>query len=278
MVSMAINILRSLSHENMSTNQLIEQTSSDKSFVVNTIKALNKAKIIKRTRDHEHRQKKINELDSHGQEILKIICCIEQYTSSYRVFIKSFRGNFDVSKSDAIRSREFAGNILNGKGPNDHNTDKLDEHYEEIGEVITLCIRNICNILIYIYALSSHITTTDKLLQAIINRIILDSFSEQISACREGAKMVGLHTNFIVPVIDSLVGDNIGLNLFSKPLIGMETKNLVRSLLNLFVIPSGEENLSTYTKKYFPKYPENPKFKPREDVLKRYDAILKEPI
>ena len=113
---------------------------------------------------------------------------------------------------------------------------------------------------------------TDKLSQAVLNRIILDSLSEQISFCRDGADTVGLQTNFITPVIDSLIGDNIGLNLFADPLIGDETKNLVRSLLNLFVIPSGEENLSDYSNKYV----EHPGFKPRKDLLKKYDLILKD--
>ena len=148
----------------------------------------------------------------------------------------------------------------------------LDEYFEQINEVIGLCIRNICNILLYIYSEMSGSMMTDKLSQAVINRIILDSLSEQISFCRDGADTVGLQTNFITPVIDSLIGDNIGLNLFADPLIGDETKNLVRSLLNLFVIPSGEENLSDYSNKYV----EHPGFKPRKDLLKKYDLILKD--
>lgn len=275
MVAMAISILRSLSREKLGTNQLIEQTSSDKSFVENTIKALNRSKIIKRTRSHEHRQKKINELDHSGQEIIKVLHCIEQYNKSYIEFYKVFKEKLPLVKNNKIQS-QFSLSSLNRNEVIDHDTGRLDEYFEQITQVIGLCIRNICNILIYIYSELSGSTMTDKISHAILNRIILDSLSEQISACREGGDTVGLRTNFIIPVIESLIGDNIGLELFADPLIGNETKNLISSLLNLFVIPSGEENLSDYSNKYYPKYIENLGYKPRKDLLKKYDLILKD--
>ena len=108
MVYTSISILRLLSHESMSTNDLIERTSSDKSFVVNTIKALNKAKIIKRTRSHEHRQKKINELEDLGSELVKIVYCIEQYSSAYKKFINTYRENFRTDEKRSLQHLEFS--------------------------------------------------------------------------------------------------------------------------------------------------------------------------
>ena len=85
--------------------------------------------------------------------------------------------------------------------------------------------------------------------------------------------MVGLRTNFILPIIDSLVGDNIGLRLSSNPLIGKETRNLICNLLRLILIPSAEETLSAFVNKYFPN-PEYP-FSPRKDTIYKYDTVLK---
>ena len=125
MVSMAICILRSLSREKLSTNQLIKQTSSDKSFVVDTIKALNKAKIIKRTRSPEHHQKKINELDQRGHEMIKMLYCIEQYNKSYAEFYKVFKEEFGLVKNNEIQTQGPHGGPLNKNKAIDHDTGKL---------------------------------------------------------------------------------------------------------------------------------------------------------
>lgn len=273
---MSISILRLLSHENMNTNELIKQTSSDKSFVVNTIKALNKAKIIKRTRSHEHRQMKINELDHLGSELIKVISRIEQYSNAYKKFVNTYRENSWIDGKRSIQSPESSTNVINRHSKKDPKVLEQNKYVEEIEEVLEFCTRSIWNILIYIYAILYPISGGDKLFEAIVNNIILTSLSEQILFCRDDAKMVELCTNFIVPIIESLVGDNIGLSLCSNPLFGKEARNLILAFLRLIMINSAEETFSSFVNKYYPVYPEYPDFKPRGDVLYKYDTILKD--
>lgn len=71
MVDILIHILRLLSIGNLSTNNLIKQTSLDKSHVEDVLKALKKARMIRLNPSPTHNQMIVNELDSLGRDFQK---------------------------------------------------------------------------------------------------------------------------------------------------------------------------------------------------------------
>jgi DNA-binding MarR family transcriptional regulator len=70
----------------MSVNEIIDQTSSDRTFVIKAIKKLQKCQFIENTKSESHKQKKINKLTELGQELANIMTNIHKFNAeSYRL-------------------------------------------------------------------------------------------------------------------------------------------------------------------------------------------------
>lgn len=248
MVSTSIKILRTLSSKNLSTNELIEQTSSDKTHVEDTIRALARAGIIKRTRDTSHKQKKINQLDLLGLGLSETMSKIERYKKANEEFIQSYR------KKEGW-------------------TEPEKESFYKVVEIVT---SNICNVLMQIYASISN-RKISPLVQAILNTIILNSLSDQLSIIRSSGKdksMDMVHYHFTSIILEDLLDHKIGLDLISNPDIGKESQNLISSFLHLLIAPSGERNLSDYFKKHYETIIVPHVYKHWNDTMREYDTIM----
>ena len=73
LVITSIKILSSMYKKNMFVNEIIEQTSSDRSFVIKTLRTLEKGRFIESIKSKSHKQKKVKQLSQLGQELANLI-------------------------------------------------------------------------------------------------------------------------------------------------------------------------------------------------------------
>jgi DNA-binding HxlR family transcriptional regulator len=83
LVTTSIIILSLLYKKNMFVNEIIEQTSSDRSFVIKTLRTLEKGRFIETINSKSHKQKKVKQLSQLGQELANLIICIQNFNEEY---------------------------------------------------------------------------------------------------------------------------------------------------------------------------------------------------
>ncbi len=76
-------ILNILYNKNLSVNDIIKQTSSDRTFVINALKELEKVDFINTLQSKSHRQKKVKQLTKLGYELAHLTFNIENFNSAY---------------------------------------------------------------------------------------------------------------------------------------------------------------------------------------------------
>ena len=83
LVMTSIKILSSLYKKNMFVNEIIEQTSSDRSFVIKALRTLEKGRFITSINNKCHKQKKVKQLSQLGQELANLIFSIQNFNEEY---------------------------------------------------------------------------------------------------------------------------------------------------------------------------------------------------
>jgi DNA-binding HxlR family transcriptional regulator len=83
LVMTTIKILSSLYKKNMFVNEIIDQTSSDRSFVIKTLRTLEKGKFITSINSKSHKQKKVKQLSQLGQELANLVYSIHNFNEKY---------------------------------------------------------------------------------------------------------------------------------------------------------------------------------------------------
>ena len=78
-----IKILNSLYIENMSVNEIIEQTSTDRTFVIKALRKLEKAGFIDTIKNLSHKQKKVKQLSKLGHTLAQLTFNIENFNSEH---------------------------------------------------------------------------------------------------------------------------------------------------------------------------------------------------
>ena len=73
LVITSIKILSSIYKKNMFVNEIIDQTSSDRSFVIKTLRTLEKGRFIESINSKSHKQKKVKQLSQLGQELANLV-------------------------------------------------------------------------------------------------------------------------------------------------------------------------------------------------------------
>ena len=84
----SIKILSSLYKKNMFVNEIIDQTSSDRSFVIKTLRILEKGRFITSIKSKSHKQKKVKQLSQLGQELANLVNSIQNFNEEYDRFSK----------------------------------------------------------------------------------------------------------------------------------------------------------------------------------------------
>lgn len=264
LVTTSTRILHLLSTSDLSTNDLILQTSSDRTHVEACIKSLVRARLIKRIKSPTHRQKKINQLDNIGKELSNVILFTYQYQNAFEKFWKSCRRNYYLTY-DKVNI-----NSLKGTGWTDR---QVKSHLNVVNDILLLvqfCLSNFLNILLYLRAPFS---STASLAQAILDNIIIKQVSKQL-ALIQSADLMRYH--MIIPTLNFLTDNQLGIDLIQNRIIGNEVKDLLGSLLNLVVIPSGEKNLTNFVERYFAMHPDYHIIKQRKNETGPYDEIMRD--
>jgi len=83
LVVTSIKILSSLYKKNTFVNDIIQQTSSDRSFVIKTLRTLEKGRFIESINSKSHKQKKVKHLSKLGEELANLIICIQNFNEEY---------------------------------------------------------------------------------------------------------------------------------------------------------------------------------------------------
>jgi DNA-binding HxlR family transcriptional regulator len=104
-------ILSLLLRKSNSVNQIIQQTSSDRSYVLETIKILQRDGLIIEAKDPNHTQKKIKHLTSLGQEAAELINAIDNYNEVYHK-LNSVKEEYVNQIRDVTKSKGKEGTDL----------------------------------------------------------------------------------------------------------------------------------------------------------------------
>ena len=83
LVTTSIIILSLIYKKNMFVNEIIEQTSSDRSFVIKTLRTLEKGRFITSINSKSHKQKKVKQLSQLGQELANLVNSIQNFNKEY---------------------------------------------------------------------------------------------------------------------------------------------------------------------------------------------------
>ncbi len=100
LVTTCKDILRLLLHAGTNVNQIVRQTSSDRTYVLNVIKILQQEGLISESGDPEHSQKKIKNLTAFGREIAELVKSIDQYSKSWNKLEQSMKRYFNAVRSN----------------------------------------------------------------------------------------------------------------------------------------------------------------------------------
>ncbi len=174
----------------------------------------------------------INQLDDLGREFSNIQVYSHKFQIAFGKFCRCYIDNF-LPKINNTHNNQ--ADIVKQNGWTDAEIISYEETRDEIEEIIQLCVKSVCNILIYNYQLKSS-RNIGALPTAILDDIVLESISDQLSVMRRFIREPDIH-GLIVPFLDSLCANRLGLNLSQNRIIGKETRDLMGSLLNLIVVP-----------------------------------------
>ena len=107
LVTISKDILRLLLGAGTNVNQIVRQTSSDRTYVLNVIKILEQEGLVSESTDPKHKQKKIKNLTAFGLEIAELVKSIDQYSKSWNKLEQSMERYFN-----AVRSKKTELNRL----------------------------------------------------------------------------------------------------------------------------------------------------------------------
>jgi hypothetical protein len=78
----------------MHVNAIINETSSDRTFIIKTINVLVKNGVVEKIRNPDHKEMRMIQPTSVGEEIIWFFSALERYNESYSALIKKVDANF----------------------------------------------------------------------------------------------------------------------------------------------------------------------------------------
>ncbi len=167
----------------MIVSEIIKQTSSDRSHVLDIIENLSKAGLIQQIKDPKHKQKKINKLTALGVEYSRLIIDMERFHKCY--------SNFDRCIKENLAGEEFQGfspddsddywgyfgvstNKLKSRGWSKEEIRNYPDWCTGADSALTWTHTNIILALIYQYLLINRRVDMTNLAKTLLNEIIID--------------------------------------------------------------------------------------------------------
>jgi DNA-binding HxlR family transcriptional regulator len=256
LVETSIKILRLLLDKSLHYNEIIRQTSPDRTHVDNAIYVLERGQLImeykisKRERKQQkiHSQTKIMQITDLGRELIDILVSLEQYKKAYYELKKPVDEYFtnwiekkhsisqfktkSLDQRDAIRN-----NTLRERG----FTHKDLEFYDSSGVGTTLVLRalegKILEVITVRCALMLYRFSITDIAKDILNNILVSAVTFRVLYLIENIHRVGSNIDLYRGQIAEDLMYEIGGNYYFPALIHKEVKNAILSYLSLLKPP-----------------------------------------
>ena len=104
LVKTCIHILRLISDKNLNINKIIKQTSSDRTHVIEAIKTLERAKLVKRRKSESHKEMEFLVLAQMGSDLVNFMNSIDGFRKSFQSLTKTIDEYFNLDEHYVIMS------------------------------------------------------------------------------------------------------------------------------------------------------------------------------
>jgi len=182
LVDYSMRILSMLSRGATNVNQIIKQTSSDRTYVIEVIKNLQREKIIEEsnyTTNRKHKQAKPKRLTYLGQELADLIKKVSEYNKSYSDLKRLRVETFNFRKNNSPK-------LLEGKLRSEGWSTQDIQFYNSYAEGIRLlefeCSLPLNDLLLFRSAGILHQFQTNNIVKKILNKIITDAISRHVDS------------------------------------------------------------------------------------------------
>lgn len=265
LVSTCVKILCSLSPIGMNVNNIIKQTSSDRTHVVQAINTLRKGKLVMKERSKIHSQMIMVKPTVLGNEVISVVNKITQYNESYSEFVLIMNEKFERYMNDYFALGDFITpmdrRILVDKlaydGWKKEDIQFFERWIQATFEIESILRRQIFHALIYRYLTLSYKFSLNLITKEIVTYLLLDELRNQVSIMIGGIgpklsdeikaeKKEAILRSLFSDFHDSVLSDVSGLfggyyKLRDCKFMNTEVCSLIFSLLDLFDV--GKNNL-----------------------------------
>jgi hypothetical protein len=251
LVVKTIQILGLLFEQNgttgLSVNEIFRQTSSkDKPLVINSIKYLEKANLLKGDETADHKQKRIEILTELGYTFAELIHSLDKYNDSYEKLKGVIKRTFDLSPD---KEKSVLVNILRSRGWKAGESNKYKKYYEAADILLYQLSphENIDTLLIrYVSLLADPNVMSNENTKVILNKIIMDLVYKQLSVIqkdlmeninsnsttnkKKDEQLFDSFANFRFAVLDGIFynGNNLDIRFIKEP-----AKEVLLSILKI---------------------------------------------
>jgi DNA-binding transcriptional regulator GbsR (MarR family) len=177
LVQICIRILGLISDKNLSVNEIIRQTSSDRSHVIEAIKKLEGAALVVENKAREHKQKRIKRLSELGREFKHFMADIEKYNEAFIRFEKSREENFDTLEKSEIQTNS---GILRNRGWTEEEVRLREKTWDGIYMMRGIFEKNIFNALVSRYSVLAAEIGDNEVAKDILAKIVTDEVAHQL--------------------------------------------------------------------------------------------------
>jgi hypothetical protein len=194
LVETSIKILRLLLDKSLHYNEIIRQTSPDRTHVDNAIDVLDRGQLImeyqisKRERKQQkiHSQARIMQITDLGRELIDILVSLEQYKKAYYELKKPIDEYFTKWRSE--QSNSIRDNILRKKGFTDDDLELYNESYNGAMVATSALVTEILEVITTRCALRLYRFEITDIAEDILNNIIINAVTFRVSLLLKGIK------------------------------------------------------------------------------------------
>lgn len=252
LVTTCIHILNLIPVSGLNVNKIIQQTSRDREYVIDTIRVLKRAKVVQ----HDHwnpGKRKIIKATGLGQEIKALIDGINKYYESYSKFLTTSRITFEENEIETLVEQhkdyswfriETNEHRLRAQNWTEAEIKKFREWTNASNAVAVMCLRNIMLALLYKFVLILYRYNPNEITKKIITEIILSAINKELELHKD-IKMPTSETGVESKTVGFLCGIHFlisyeiesfykaGHYISSCRFISKDVRNLVKSLYAL---------------------------------------------
>ncbi|MFL6400108.1 MAG: winged helix-turn-helix transcriptional regulator [Nitrososphaeraceae archaeon] len=208
-------ILRLLFDKNLHVNEIIRQTSLDRSYIISTIKTLEREGLIARNKGTKKGKEIVKQLTPLGKELAKLMDNIESYNKSYSELKYAIRENFSFNWSN-IQDDSVLRNILRDRKWAEDDISRfinVDKHWgTAVHNFVSTSPWLVIRILLAKYSMIIFDYKPNQIAKSIVDKLIIDFMTEQLFSILDNVtnmqrrSMLYDTTSYIVADIQKQIG------------------------------------------------------------------------